>query len=300
MSTEIICRRCGEHLSSKQNLIRHIRSDKCDATVEQISKDDYIKSLGKPVHQNAVACKYCGSLFNHACNMYTHHKVCKKNPASDKYEENSTNQNQGPITPQQEIAILKAELNAKQKEIQKLKQENIDLQQRIQEYTSSGTKSVTNISHSGSGNININQYITYQVNLKNFGEETKDHISNQFILSCLMREAVGIRNLVEKLHFDEAAPQNKNVRYKSTKRKVVEIVQNNDWVIRDEKEILRNMIRKACNTMREYYNQDEELQAKDDNQYEMRIINYLNEILDYKTKYKYSRDMVKALIEQYT
>jgi ribosomal protein L37E len=293
---EFHCRRCGDTFTTKQNLIRHIKGkDKCEATIEQISKEVYLKSLGKQVNENAVACKYCGTLFNHSCNMYTHHKVCKKNPSSEKYKGDNTIE---PINPQQEIAILKSQLIEHKQEILKLKQENQDLQKRIEQYNNVGA--TTNATHNGSGNININQYITQNITLKNFGEETKDHISNQFILSCIMREAVGIRNLIEKLHFDEDAQENKNVRYKSTKRKIVEVVLNNDWVIRDEKEILKSMIRKACNTMREYYNQDEALQEKDDNQYEMKIYNYFNEIFEYKSKYKNSRDMVKALIEQHT
>jgi DNA-directed RNA polymerase subunit RPC12/RpoP len=295
-NNEFICRRCGEKLTTKQNLIRHINSkDKCNATIEQISKEDYLKSLQRQKNDNAVACRYCGSLFNHMSNVYTHHKICKKNPTSNNYQGETSNE---PINVQQEVSILKEQLESKDKEIIKLKEDNNKLQELLNKYQQNMTINFT--SHSGTGDINVNQNITQYIILKNFGEESRDHINEEFILNCIMREGTGVRNLVEKLHFDEQVPENKNVRYKSIKRRVVEIVENDSWVPKDEKEIIKCMIRKACNAMREYYNQDEELQEKDDNYYEMKISKYLTEILEYKMKYKNIRDMVKALIEQNT
>lgn len=293
---EFVCRRCGEKLSTKQNLIRHINSKgKCEATLDSISKEDYLKTLlEKKVSENAVACRYCGTLFNHMNTVYVHHKTCKQNPSSSKYIGKNEN---NVVNLQQEIAILKAQLTEKTKENADLKTQNLELHSLIEQYKGQLTSITTN---NGTINININNYNAQQMPVKNFGAETKDHISNEFILNCIMREAVGIRNMIEKIHFDSAVPENKNVRYKSTKRKIVEIVENSEWTPKFEAEILKRMIRNACNTMREYYNQDEELKERDDSVYESRIIKYLNEILEYKTKYKNTRDLVKALIEQHT
>lgn len=130
--TDFICRRCGEKLTTKQNLIRHIKSKNiCEVTVENISKEDYLKSLQKQVSPHAVACRYCGALFNHANNVYTHHKICKKNPNSDKYVDEGVEKE--PISPQQEIALLKEKLIKKNKEITDLKKENKELKMKEKE-----------------------------------------------------------------------------------------------------------------------------------------------------------------------
>lgn len=292
---EFTCRRCGHSATTKQNLIKHLNNkEKCEVLkgYENISIEHYLQTFKKQVSDDAVACQYCGSLFNQQRYLKPHLECCKYNPKSDKYH--------GPLpveqqTDKQKIAILKDELRISQ-------QQNKDLQNEIKELKAQlrnidGNNGV-NIVNNGNGTVNVN--IIQNATIKNFGEETTTHITNQFILNCIMRETAGIRNFVEKLHFDEDVPENKNIRYKSTKRKIMEIVENNDWVAKDEKEVIRQIIRKACIRFREYYQQDEELIEKDETQFHQRVIGFLNELNEQKRRYKNTSDMLKALIETNT
>jgi hypothetical protein len=300
---EFICRRCGHSATTKQNLIKHLNNkQKCEVLegYEHISIEEHIESLKKKPSKNAVACKFCGSLFNHASYMKSHHSVCKRNPDSEKFEGPSTS----PLNLHQTLTIVNEELkNVKKeninlrKENSEIKKENNELKRTIEELRKQIPSNNINVVNSGSGTVNINQYITQNITIKNFGEETLDHISEQFLLNCIMKESTGIRNLVEKIHFDQDVPENKNVRYKSTKRKIMEIVENNDWVAKDEKEVIRHMIRKACAILREYYYQDESLMERDEKELHMKVVGFLDEINEYKKKYNNARDMLKALIE---
>lgn len=293
---EFVCRRCGHAATTKQNLIKHLNNkEKCEVLegFEHISIEEHIASLKKKPSKDAVACKFCGSLFNHANYMKSHYAICKRNPDSDKFEGHSTS----PPNVHQTLAIIHEELKSIKKENISLRKENNELKRTIEELKKQIPSNNINIINSGSGTVNINQYITQNITIKNFGEETLDHISEQFLLSCIMRESTGIRNLVEKIHFDQDVPENKNVRYKSTKRKIMEIVENNDWVAKDEKEVIRQMIRKASSILREYYYQDDSLMERDEKELHMKVLGFLDEINEYKRKYSNARDMLKALIE---
>ena len=291
---DFICRRCGHSATTKQNLIKHLnKKEKCEVLegYEHISIEDYLETFKKQVSGDAVACQYCGTLFNQQRYLKPHLECCKYNPTSDKY--------QGPLpverqTDKQKIAILKEELNISKQQNKDLLNEVKELKKRLRNIANNGV----NIVNNGNGTVNVN--IIQNATVKNFGEETMDHITNQFILNCIMRESTGIRNFVEKLHFDHDVPENKNIRYKSTKRKIMEIVENNDWVAKDEKEVVRQIIRKACLKFREYYQQDEELIEKDETQFHQRVIGFLNELNEQTRRYKNASDMLKALIETNT
>jgi hypothetical protein len=300
---EFSCRRCGHAAITKQNLIKHLNNkEKCEVKkgYENISIEAHIESLKKKPSDNAVACKFCGSLFNHANYLKSHYTICKRNPDSDKFEGHSTR----PHTVHQTLAIVNEELKTikkeninLRKENNEIKKENNELKTIIEELRKQIPSKNINVVNNGSGTVVVNQYITQNITIKNFGEETLDHISEQFLLNCIMRETAGIRNLVEKIHFDQDVPGNNNIRYKSTKRKIMEIVENNDWVAKDEKEIIRQMIRKACSILREYYYQDESLMERDERELHMKVLGFLDEVNEYKRKYNNAKDMLKALIE---
>jgi transcription elongation factor Elf1 len=280
---DFTCLRCGHNSTTKQNLIKHLNNiDSCEIKkgLQNITIKDYLKTLQKQVNDNAVVCKFCGSMFNQNRYLKSHFIVCKHNPKSEKYKGKQPIEER---TDKQYIAILEDDLKFS-KEINK------ELHKELQTLRSKlGIQSDVK-------NFNIVQNIT----INNFGEETIEHLSNPFLLNCIMKESAGIRNFVEKLHFDNEVPENKNVRYKSTKRKILEIVENNDWVAKDEKEVIKCMIRKACSKLREYYLQDEELMERDDNELEHKVIGFLNELNEQSKTYKTSCDMLKALIETHT
>lgn len=300
---EFACLRCGHKSTTKQNLIKHLNSkDKCEVKqgLQNISIENHIEILKKKHAENAIACKFCGSLINHSSYLQIHYSICKHNPQSENYEGPSSSE----ITVQQMVTILKDELKqSKQENINlrkdsiAVKKENTQLKKQIEDLQKLITSNNINIVNSASGVVTVNQNITQNITINNFGEESLDHISEQFLLNCIMRETAGIRNLVEKIHFDKDLPENKNVRYKSIKRKVMEIVENDDWVTKDEKDVIKQMIRKACLLLREYYYTDESLMERDENELQMKVIGYLNDINEYKKKYNNVKDMLKALIE---
>lgn len=74
------CKRCGEELSSKQALIRHLqRLVPCTTNESHINRDEYIKQLvAKTYNEVTYSCKHCESRFNVQSSMYRHMKICKK------------------------------------------------------------------------------------------------------------------------------------------------------------------------------------------------------------------------------
>jgi 5-methylcytosine-specific restriction endonuclease McrA len=128
---EFICRRCGHVATTKQNLIKHLnKKDKCDIQegLENISNEDHIKALLKQVKEDAVACRFCGSLFNQKRYIIPHLHVCKNNPQSPSFIGHKPDKDK---TDKQIIADLETKLKCAQKIIADKIKENKDLTTKL-------------------------------------------------------------------------------------------------------------------------------------------------------------------------
>ena len=126
-----------------------------------------------------------------------------------------------------------------------LLQETInDMQKQLQSYESqSHTQTTVN-------NIQ-NQYNT--IILNSFGDESYDHITESFLRKCVQGNVNGVKSLIEKIHFSNDAPENKNIRLKSLKNKLVEVADNEKWVVRDADDAMDCMIQKGGNLLNKYF-----------------------------------------------
>ena len=160
MSTEqtskFVCRRCGHEATTKQNLIKHLNNKNvCDVEdgYENISVEKHIKDLKKKPSENAVVCKFCGSLFNHASYIKSHHEICKHNPQSEKYVGKQPIELQ---TDKQKNAILKEELKKTKQTIKTMEHEIVSLKNHIKTLELSNTQEIT----TRENNLNFTE--TYQ------------------------------------------------------------------------------------------------------------------------------------------
>lgn len=80
------CKRCGEELSTKQALVRHLqKTNSCPLlpNVLDISRETYILQLTtKNYNDITYSCRHCNVKFNTQSSMYRHMNVCKKRPVS--------------------------------------------------------------------------------------------------------------------------------------------------------------------------------------------------------------------------
>lgn len=140
--------------------------------------------------------------------------------------------------------------------------------------------------------------------LNNFGNESYDHIDEHFLEQCVKAGHVqGVRNLIEKIHFCDKAAENKNIRMKSIKNKLVEVANNQQWVVRDASDATETMITKGGRLLHKYCFSSDALKTSelDDEIYDMseRLQNFMKVVFDRESKQYYAlrRRILALLIE---
>jgi hypothetical protein len=229
------CPRCEYGTDLKGNLVLHLNSKKeCkvhenNKSKDNISREEILKSLQSYEHKlPQTVCCYCNKLVAKS-NISRHIKTCKKKPEPLNDEKPTENT---PI-----IFQTKEELD---KHIEKKICEFLDKR------SSQGStyNMVTNTTYNNTINI---------VNINSFGNESVDHIKNDFLSYCLMNPKKGITELIENIHYNDDVPQNKNIRFKSNKNNTFEQYKDEQWIECDASYTLDELIRKGYRLMNLYY-----------------------------------------------
>ena len=98
--------------------------------------------------------------------------------------------------------------------------------------------------------------------LNNFGKEDLSHINNDFKAYLLKGPWTMIPRMIEKVHFDDKKPENKNILLPNKKEPYVKVFENATWKFRDRKETVKALLMLTItkmNTMKKtkYINQDQ-------------------------------------------
>ena len=104
-------------------------------------------------------------------------------------------------------------------------------------------------------NITINKNITNNnnmtININSFGKESLDHITLDNYKKYLNGFFPGFINFIEKIHFDETAPQNHNLCITNLKSKFICVYDDGKWIVKDKDDIIDNLITKKYNLLGE-------------------------------------------------
>ena len=106
------------------------------------------------------------------------------------------------------------------------------------------------------GNTTINHNIQNQQNIKlnNYGDEDLSHITDCFKTHLIKGPYGAIPKMIEAIHFNNDKPENKNIVYPNTNKNFIKIRQNNEWVIKNKQDILRDMIDSKYLILDDHYN----------------------------------------------
>lgn len=272
-----VCKRCGYEFATKSHLKQHLSRQKlCEPVLSNATYADLLEEQF-PKKERPFKCTYCDKTFTQASNRSRHQTLsCPKKKAQDAA---ATLQLEHKNTPIEQILI---------QEIRSLKQE---INEIIATNTQNIVPQITNPIINIQNNILIN----------NFGGETYDHITSDFVRHCLMNQIPGVKTLIEKIHFSDEAPMNRNVRLKSLKKSLVEIKKDDKWVAKDTNEALETMIKKGCAIMNKLYFEDDDMMEKDLNELDNKIQQFLLQIMDTSNQNYYSlRRRILALLIEYS
>ncbi len=259
---EYFCNICNKKYASYKSLWKHNKSFHSEMHINITEKDRNFQ------------CEKCNKKFTRKDNLKNHiENTCKNNKQNDNKDD--------------KIILLENEIKT--------------LKESMEELKKSKSNNIINNNTTNNNNTNIQKANNIvNITLNNFGNESYDHITDDFLKKCIMNNVSGVKSLIEKIHFSEEAPENKNVRLRSIKNNLVEISNNAKWVVKDANEAMETMIHKGCKILNGYYNNPQSgLLDEDLNELDTRIQNFLLSIMDKNNKYYFTlrRRILALLIE---
>lgn len=236
------CERCGYETPVKDTLIRHLKRVKpCQALFCNKSQEELVDALIKKYDVAAPTCKWCNKQFTHKSNLYAHYKVCKTVNCSETHDNTNVE-----IPPSMNTILeqMKKQIESQQHKISQLEEEirTKPLQPTII-YN-------TNIQ-------NLQQNNTLNINLKSYGKESLEHISNEMLTEFLKNR--DILELVKTIHFNPEVPENHNVKRITTSKDyyknqfLATYGEDGTWVHTAKDHVLKGVINKGLNMMSSYF-----------------------------------------------
>jgi hypothetical protein len=235
---EYLCHRCGYNTNRRSNIIQHLNRKKvCTPILGDISIEDIKKHYKleiKNINQNCSKmlqfapncskllqndynriseneCIYCSKSFSRNSNLTKHLKICKIKIEKEKNVLEKDN----------EIKELK-------KMVEKLLVEN---------------KGNTNISDNSITNSNNNIIGIENLTIHNYGDENIKYITSDYILNLLkFKPAKAIPELIKHTHFNDAHPENQNIKITNKKGPHIKVRKNNKWELQNKEETITDLI----------------------------------------------------------
>jgi hypothetical protein len=217
------CEKCGEEFKFKSLLDRHLLKKKlCDNNIN-INKiyDKKIEAINNEINEkiklsmdDKLECFLCNSKFKSKGNTTRHmNKYCNvKKELENKIEILKNNKNK---------LIDKIELNKLRKDIDNLK----------------------------NNNITINNTQNNLIMINSFGKEDLSHIDIKDYNKYLNGFFPGFIKFIEKIHFDEKAPENHNLCITNLRSKYISIFDNKKWLMKEKSDIIDNLLIKKYNQL---------------------------------------------------
>ena len=253
---QYICKRCGYITKHKGSFINHLnRKNICQVLVDDVSIEEMKnwynlnvnknikvleqekpvleqekpvcikagKNQAKPAFQKSrtgknqekpaflekkIICEFCDKSFTRTYGLTCHLKKCKKKKNQELVIEEKNN----------EIQELK-------KIVEKLLIENKN----------------TTITNNNTNTTNNNT--TNNIIIHNYGDENTKYITSDYILKLLKnRPAKTIPELIKYTHFNDAHPENQNIKITNKKEPYIKVLKNDKWELQDKDETISDLI----------------------------------------------------------
>ena len=237
------CQLCDFSSKLNSNYKRHINSKKHKkrgllegVEVEKKNEKDQKKTILGPFLPEKETilgpkkdhfCLQCNKVYKHKTHLYRHLKSsCKVL----KVEQNELNN----------LKMIIGEQKKIHEENKKEKNKLYDYIDQLLEKT-------------GDTNINIGNQTTNQINLNNFGEEDLSHISDNFKMQMLKLPYGGIQQMIERVHFSNIKPENRNIALTNKREKMIKVRNKKKWRYQDKDYTVDDLIKRNYNRLDEYY-----------------------------------------------
>lgn len=100
------------------------------------------------------------------------------------------------------------------------------------------------------GDVNITQN---NIVLNSYGQEDLSHITEKFMTSIIKIPYGAIPKMIEKVHFSEEKPENKNICIPNKKQPYLKVFNTDKWVLCDRKEAIKTIVNRNYGWIDDFY-----------------------------------------------
>jgi len=215
-STTVKCN-YAKHLESNRHAIQKYKQNtalKCDVSKTQPELAEVSQKLAKvspklaEVSPKGIFCKYCEKEYKHKSSLSKHIKYsCTKNKDEDLKEL---------------VRLMNLKMEAERKE---LKLENKELQKQLDQKSKQIEKLMGKLEIHGSFNNNTINNIT----LLAYRDTDVSHLTTEDYIGFYKKVNHCVKQMIEKIHFNPAKPENMNIYISNMKDKYLTIYDGQNW-----------------------------------------------------------------------
>ena len=234
------CEKCGKYFIYCYLLKKHQnRKTPCD-TIENIT-DNYNENISNKEKEiklkieesvDNLICSFCNKIQTNKSNTIKHIKnFCKESRYIYNLIDNMKNE--------KEKLIYKTKIKTHEEEI-KIRDEEIKALKNELNNKNNNNITINNINNNTQNNL---------VMINPFGKEDLSHLTLQDYKKYLNGFFPGLVEYIEKVHFDENAPQNHNICISNLKSKYITIHNGTKWVTHMRDDVINRFINRKHNQL---------------------------------------------------
>jgi uncharacterized Zn-finger protein len=213
---ELFCKECAFYTNRRANYDRHLQTSKHIKKSKSEQKEhfdhpkeyfDHPKEPSKePSKDSEPACKYCGQVFKHLRSVSKHIKYsCKKNTDEDL---------------QELVRLLNVQLQQKDHELETQKKHMETQQRQIEKLMDK---------------LQVNHFTYVQnVNILSYRNTDVSHLTHEDYSRAIMKVNSCVKEMIEKIHFNPAKPENMNIYISNMKDKYIMVYEDGNWTIKNK------------------------------------------------------------------
>jgi hypothetical protein len=244
-----ICRFCKEEFFKKGNMMRHLNNNTCDVKKQLINDKEELFEKKTKLENEITNNELIELRKLKELNDLKELKELKE--IKQMYKTNKkTKPKQTETIETKEFKEFK-EL-CEFKEFRELKDEFMKMLNKQSTNTTNNINNTTNINNP---TINNNNNLT--ININSFGKESLTHITDDDYKKYFNSFFKGFLNFIEKIHFDENAPENHNLCLTNIRSKYINVCENNNWILKEKDEIIDKLINKKYDLLNDKFEEFE-------------------------------------------
>tara|TARA_Y100000310_G_C20561816_1_gene753456 strand:+ start:84 stop:1040 length:957 start_codon:yes stop_codon:yes gene_type:complete len=105
-----------------------------------------------------------------------------------------------------------------------------------------------------SNKINTKKNDNNEQKIHRFNNENRSYITDSLLSKLLLRPMEMVPKLIQYIHFHKKHPENKNLRIRNKKDKLIQIYNGNQWIYRDRNTVIQSVIDREFYLLDDHYN----------------------------------------------